>query len=177
MATTRIPPATLLCLGLVMSGGSGAAQMPPAAAPKPAAGPAAAQTCPAPQEVFDGIGRHGDFIPPRPEVWPMVPPYPKTLRDRDQHGVVLADYVVGRDGSVCNIHVSSVQGPRDFADATAAWLAVTPFAAATKAGQPIVAEVKRVMTLGRRPRPTGGLRPDAGIPPSANQNAPDNDPD
>jgi hypothetical protein len=161
MATTRIPPATLLCLGLVMSGGSGAAQMPPAAAPKPAAGPAAAQTCPAPQEVFDGIGRHGDFIPPRPEVWPMVPPYPKTLRDRDQHGVVLADYVVGRDGS----------------DATAAWLAVTPFAAATKAGQPIVAEVKRVMTLGRRPRPTGGLRPDAGIPPSANQNAPDNDPD
>jgi hypothetical protein len=135
-----------LALAATAYAGAGLAADPTAAAPQPAAGAA----CPAPQAVFEAGQRAEGMVPPRIAVWPIVPPYPATL-PKGQTGIVSADYIVKTDGTACNIQIKALQGPQDFADAATQWLTTMPFAPATKNGQPIPAEMKRLFRLGAVP--------------------------
>jgi protein TonB len=111
-----------------------------AAAPPPAAKPAA---CPTPELMFNGVGPRPGIAAPHSTKMPLRPRYPASLVKDGRSGTVWVDFIVERDGRLCNVTVKSIDGPQQFADITSQWLATSPFAPAKKNGQPVVSEVKR----------------------------------
>jgi protein TonB len=119
---------------------AGVAHAAPTASPPPAKKAAA---CSTPELLFNGIGPRPGIAAPHSLKFPLRPQYPESLGRNGPSGMVWVDFIVERDGRLCNVMVRSVDGPKQFADITSAWLANSPFAPATRNGKPVVSEVKR----------------------------------